>query len=262
MDEIVSTELNEMMQAIDSLKNLSEEDLTEDVMKQIMGTLDTNFTGPVLMQSVNQIISNLNDQGLTKEEAINAINSLSNMIQELVYGDEVFTGNKKVLLDRVMSSVHEIFEMVKNKYHTYSIELPIKLDTGATMPTYAHPTDAAADLYALEDVNVPAHSYGNKIRTGVSIQLPEGWMAFILPRSSIGAKTPLRLSNSVGLIDSSYRGELGVLYDNTSDNDYHIEAGSRIAQLLVMPNDRFQAHAVDILATSDRNDGGFGSTGV
>lgn len=262
MDEIVSAELNEIMQALDNLKNLSEEDLTESTMARVMQMLETNFNGTAVMQSVNQIISNLNAQGLNKEEAINSLDALSSTLKELVYGEEVLTGNKKILIDKVMSGVQEIFDTVKQKYHSYSIELPIKLDNGATMPTYAHPTDAAADLYALENVTVPAHSYGNKIRTGVSIQLPEGWMAFILPRSSIGAKTPLRLSNSVGLIDSSYRGELGVLYDNTSNEDYPIEAGARIAQLLVMPNDRFQAHAVDILAASDRNDGGFGSTGV
>ena len=135
------------------------------------------------------------------------------------------------------------------------------VDVGAKVPTYAHETDAAADLYAMETTVVEGNTLGNKIRTGVKIQLPEGWLAFILPRSSIGAKTPLRLSNSVGLIDSGYRGELGVLYDNTSDKDYTINAGDRIAQLLVMPSYRFQAKVVDILADSDRGETGFGDSG-
>ena len=90
----------------------------------------------------------------------------------------------------------------------------------------------------------------------------EGWLAMILPRSSMGVKTPLRLSNSVGLIDSGYRGELGVIYDNTSDNDYQISAGDRIAQLLVMPSYRFKAQVVDVLVDSDRGEGGFGSSGA
>ena len=147
------------------------------------------------------------------------------------------------------------------KYHSYSIELPIKLEDGAQVPTYAHDTDAAADIYALDDTLIQANTFSNKLRTGVSIQLPEGWLALILPRSSIGAKTPLRLSNSVGLIDSGYRGELGVLYDNTSDNDVKIKKGDRIAQLLVMPSYRFKAQKVDILGASDRGIQGFGSTG-
>ena len=133
---------------------------------------------------------------------------------------------------------------------------------GAKVPTYAHDTDAAADLYAMETTVLEGNSLGNKIRTGVKIQLPEGWQALIIPRSSIGAKTSLRLSNSVGLIDSGYRGELGVLYDNTSDEPYTVNAGDRIAQLLVMPSYRFQAKVVDILADSDRGEGGFGSSGT
>ena len=156
-----------------------------------------------------------------------------------------------------------IFDEAVDKYHSYAIELPMTVDKaiGAKEPTYAHDTDAAADLYAPADQIVPAHSYGNMIKTGVKIQLPEGWLAMILPRSSMGTKTPLRLSNSVGLIDSGYRGELGILYDNTSNEDYQITAGDRIAQLLVMPSYRFKAKVVDILADSDRGEGGFGASG-
>jgi dUTP pyrophosphatase len=78
----------------------------------------------------------------------------------------------------------------------------------------------------------------------------------------MGTKTPLRLSNSVGLIDSGYRGEIMALYDNISDSPYTINAGDRIAQLLVMPNYRFQAKVVDVLTESDRGEGGFGSSGT
>ena len=181
----------------------------------------------------------------------------------MVYGETQFTGNKKILIDTITDKMFGIFDDAVAKYHSYAIELPMTVDTaaGAQVPTYAHETDAAADLYAMDDQIFPAHSYGNRIHTGVKIQLPEGWLAMILPRSSMGTKTPLRLSNSVGLIDSGYRGELGVLYDNTSDNEYKVNAGDRIAQLLVMPSYRFQAKIVDILADSDRGEGGFGASG-
>ena len=163
----------------------------------------------------------------------------------------------------IVEKIFNIFDEAAAKYHSYSIELPMTVDTeaGAQVPSYAHETDAAADLYAMETTVIQGNTLGNKIRTGVKIQLPEGWLAFILPRSSIGAKTPLRLSNSVGLIDSGYRGELGILYDNISDTPYTINAGDRIAQLLVMPSYRFQAKVVDILADSDRGEGGFGASG-
>ena len=258
--------MDELQTLIDSIKKLvdiDEENLTDEVIKTILNNVDEQFSPQVTMQAVNQIIKNLEDQELSREEAQEAVTSLSNTMREMIYGEEVLAGNKKVLIDGVLDKMFSIFQQAADKYHSYSIELPMTVDIagGAQVPTYAHDTDAAADLYAMDDVVVPAHSYGNKLRTGVKIQLPEGWLAFILPRSSIGAKTPLRLSNSVGLIDSGYRGELGVLYDNTSDEDYTINAGDRIAQLLVMPSYRFQAKVVDILASSDRGETGFGDSG-
>lgn len=258
--------MNELQSLVDSIKGLVELDddvFNDEAMKAIIENVEGQFSPEVIEQSINQMIKNFEDQGLTKAEAAEAIKALSETVKEMVYGENQFTGNKKVLVDTVMDKTLAIFDAAVAKYHTFSIELPMTVDTaaGAKVPTYAHDTDAAADLYAMKDQTIQAYSYGNKIATGVKIQLPEGWLALIIPRSSIGAKTPLRLSNSVGLIDSGYRGELGVLYDNISDVPYDIHAGDRIAQLLVMPSYRFQAKVVDILADSDRGEGGFGSSG-
>ena len=256
-------EIETLINAIKGLVEVDEEALTEEMMATILEGVDQNFSPVLVEQSINQIVKNLEDQGLTKAEAGESIKALSDTLKEMVYGEETYTGNKKILVDSVMQKLFDIFDAAVEKYHTYSIELPMTVDTnaGAKVPTYAHDTDAAADLYAMETTVVEGNTLGNKIRTGVKIQLPEGWLAFILPRSSIGAKTPLRLSNSVGLIDSGYRGELGILYDNISDTPYTINAGDRIAQLLVMPSYRFQAKVVDILADSDRGEGGFGASG-
>lgn len=258
--------MNELQTLIDSIKGLAELDdeiFNDDAMKAILANVDEQFSPEVVKQSINQMIKNFEDQGLNKAEAAEAIKALADTLKEMVYDENQFTGNKKVLIDSVLDKTFNIFDAAVEKYHSFSIELPMTVDIagGAKVPTYAHETDAAADLYAPVDQIIPAHSYGNMIKTGVKIQLPEGWLAMILPRSSMGVKTPLRLSNSVGLIDSGYRGELGVIYDNTSDNDYSVKAGDRIAQLLVMPSYRFQAKVVDILADSDRGEGGFGASG-
>ena len=255
-------ELQALLDAIKSLTDIDDDELTDDVMKVMLDNVDQQFMPALVEQSVNQIIKNLEDQGLNKQGAREAITALIETIKEMVYGEVTYTGNKKLLVDTILNRMFNIFDSAAEKYHSYAIELPIKLEEGAQVPTYAHDTDAAADLYALEDTDLPYNSRGNKVRTGVSIQLPEGWLALIIPRSSIGAKTPLRLSNSVGLIDSGYRGELGVLYDNLADQPYHITKGDRIAQLLVMPSYRFQAKVVDSLEDSDRGEGGFGSTGT
>lgn len=256
-------ELETFINAIKELSDIDEEVLTDDMMKTISTSLEQQFSPTLVEQSINQIVKNLEDQGLNKQEAQEAIKALSETIKEMVYSENQYTGNKKILVDTIINKMFSIFDAAAEKYHSYAIELPMTVDIagGAKTPSYAHDTDAAADLYAPVDQVIPAHSYGNMIKTGVKIQLPEGWLAMILPRSSMGTKTPLRLSNSVGLIDSGYRGELGILYDNTSDGDYTITAGDRIAQLLVMPSYRFQAKVVDILADSDRGETGFGDSG-
>jgi dUTP pyrophosphatase len=204
----------------------------------------------------------MEDQGLNKVEAAQSIEALKETLKEMLYGDEEITPHKQKLMDNILSKIFKVFDSAVEKYHSYSIELPLTLAEGAQVPSYAHDTDACADLYALEDTVVPPQTYGNKLRTGVNIQLPEGWLAMIFPRSSTGAKTSLRLSNSVGIIDSGYRGELGVLFDNTSTGAVEIKKGDRIAQLLVMPSYRFQPKVVESLEDSDRGEGGFGSTGT
>lgn len=252
-----------LLESFKELANMDADDLTDDVLKLMLDNINQSFTSEIIQQSINQIINNLELQESTRADAQDALKALKDTLNTILYGDQVHTGNKKILIDTIRDKLYSIFDAAIEKYHSYSIVLNMNVDTvaGAKVPTYAHKTDAAADLYAMEDQVIPAHSYSNKIRTGVRIQLPEGWLAFILPRSSIGAKTPLRLSNSVGLIDSGYRGELGILYDNTSDEDYKIVAGDRIAQLLVMPSYRFQPKVVDILTDSDRGETGFGDSG-
>ena len=262
MDELMMNDA--IKQLVDSLKSLSDLDenlLTEEVMAAVKESVDTQFSSGMINQSVNQIVQNLENQGLSKEDANNAMIALKDALNTLIYGEKEYVGNKKVLVDMVTKQMFDIFDMAAEKYHSYAIELPMTVEEGGQVPTYAHDSDAAADLYALETVELEPQSKGNKIRTGVKIQLPEGWLAMILPRSSIGAKTPLRLSNSVGLIDSGYRGELGILYDNIGNDPYTINAGDRIAQLLVMPSYRFKAEIVDVLADSDRGETGFGDSG-
>ena len=257
--------MNELQTLIDSIKSLTEIDdatLTDEVMKTILDGVEQQFSSELVQQSINQIVNNMEDQGLNKSEAQAAIKALSDTMKEMIYSEVSYTGNKKLLVDTVMDKMFSIFNAAAEKYHSYAIELPIQLEDGAHVPTYAHDSDAAADMYAMEDVEIPAHSIGTPIKTGVHIQLPEGWVAFILPRSSIGAKTPLRLSNSAGVIDSGYRGEVRALYDNISNESYQIHKGDRIAQMLVMPSYRFKANVVDSLEDSDRGEAGFGSTGV
>lgn len=101
------------------------------------------------------------------------------------------------------------------------------------------------------------------INTGLRIQIPEGFGGFVLPRSGLALKQGLSLVNAPGLIDSNYRGELGVIAINLDpDNAIHIKAGDRIAQLVIMRVEDVTFEATEALHESQRGEGGFGSSGV
>lgn len=136
------------------------------------------------------------------------------------------------------------------------------LITASTVPEYAHPGDAGADLHAAEAV-VLAPGQRALIATGVSIALPDGYAAFVVPRSGLAAKHGITVVNSPGTVDAGYRGEIKVTLLNTDlDEPFSIAVGDRIAQLIVMPVVRASFIQVDRLPGSQRGEGGFGSTGV
>lgn len=249
-----------LSQIVSSIMEIPDDAMSEDMIESIVGAVKGSLTDKIRTETIQSIVDSFEDSGFTRAEAQQMYTDMVNNINEVI--DTLKPSElKKKLINRVMEIVLGGIKEAVSKYHSYSIHLPMYLEDGAKVPTYAHDTDAAADLYAADTMTLPARSQGNMVRTGVHIGLPEGWMALIIPRSSIGAKTGLRLSNSVGLIDTDYRGPLGVLYDNISDSDYTINVGDRIAQLLVMPVHRFSAEVMDNLSETDRGEGGFGSSG-
>lgn len=130
------------------------------------------------------------------------------------------------------------------------------------LPSYAHPGDAGADLHAAEAV-VLAPGARALVGTGVSIALPDGYAAFVVPRSGLAAKHGITIVNSPGTVDAGYRGEIKVTLLNTDPTEpYSITVGDRIAQLIVIPVSRATFVPVDRLPGSQRGKGGFGSTGT
>ena len=251
-------ELKPIMQLVDTIMAIPEEQLNEQNAQLIINAIQIEKEDRE--KAIKALIDNFKTEGYKREEAISIVENSIEEINKVI--DEFHPSHyRRQILEHVFNTVFDLLRTAAEQYHGHDIVLPISLDEGAQMPTYAHPTDAAADLYAKEDIVVKAHSLSNLINTGVHIGLPEGWMAMILPRSSIGAKTGLRLSNSCGIIDSSYRGFLGVLYDNISDSDYEIHAGDRIAQLLIFPSYHFKSMFANTLNETDRGSGGFGSSG-
>nr|WP_051107832.1 dUTP diphosphatase [Actinomadura atramentaria] len=136
-----------------------------------------------------------------------------------------------------------------------------RLDAGLPVPEYAHPGDAGADLYAAEDVELPPGERAS-VPTGVSIALPDGYAAFVHPRSGLGARLGVTIVNAPGTVDAGYRGEIRVTLLNTDLRDtVRLRRGDRIAQLVVQRVAHAVFHEVADLPGSDRGAGGFGSTG-
>jgi dUTP pyrophosphatase len=129
------------------------------------------------------------------------------------------------------------------------------------LPVYSHPGDAGADLKSTDAVTL-APGERAVIGTGVSIALPDGYVAFVVPRSGLAAKHGITVVNAPGTVDAGYRGEIKVTLLNTDQsNAYTIAPGDRIAQMIVQPVSRARFVPVDTLPGSLRGDGGFGSTG-
>ncbi|TCL82938.1 dUTP pyrophosphatase [Curtobacterium sp. PhB142] len=133
--------------------------------------------------------------------------------------------------------------------------------TGENRPGHAHPGDAGADLVSTEAfVLQPGERH--LVATGLRIALPEGYAAFVVPRSGLAAKHGITIVNSPGTVDSGYRGEIKVSLLNTDRSEpYEVHVGDRIAQLIVMPVPRVTYTHVEELPDSVRGQGGFGSSG-
>lgn len=128
------------------------------------------------------------------------------------------------------------------------------------LPTYAQPGDAGADLRSRVATVVPARGRV-LVPTGVSIALPDGYVALVHPRSGLAHKHGITVLNTPGTVDAGYRGEIAVNLYNTDDQDFQIEVGDRIAQLVIQQVERAHFIEVERLPDSDRGQGGHGSTG-
>ena len=138
-----------------------------------------------------------------------------------------------------------------------------KLNENATLPTYGSEFAAGADLYACIDedtVILPGET--KLIKTGLAIEVPLGYAAFIYARSGLASKRGLAPANKVGVVDCDYRGEVMVALHNHSGCEEVVSKGERIAQMVIAPYLKAEFSVVDELSDTSRGEGGFGSTGT
>ncbi|HJQ57211.1 MAG TPA: dUTP diphosphatase [Vineibacter sp.] len=134
---------------------------------------------------------------------------------------------------------------------------------GLPLPDYATALAAGMDLLAAVRVDVVLPPLGRAIvPTGLQIALPPGFEAQVRPRSGLAAKNGVTVANAPGTIDADYRGEVGVILVNLSNQSFTITRGMRIAQMVIARHERARWHEVEELSQTARGDGGFGSTGT
>lgn len=136
-----------------------------------------------------------------------------------------------------------------------------KINEIAKVPEYAHIGDAGMDLFSVDEV-VLNPLERKLIHTGIKIQLPPNTEAQIRPRSGLALKNGITVLNTPGTIDEGYRGEIGIILINLSNETFKVEKGMKIAQMVIKPTIQVEVQEVDELNDTSRGEGGFGSTGV
>lgn len=173
-------------------------------------------------------------------------------------------GSKKTetMVSEVLGEADSATESVEENMTIVDMKIK-RVQEDAVLPTYGTEGSGALDFYAAEDVTVwDERTY--RVGLGIAVEVPKGFVLQLVPRSSIGMNTPLRMPNSIGVIDSDYRGEVAAIYVNDETKGmipYQINKGDRIAQGYLVPTPKINLVEVEELSDTDRGDKGFGSTG-
>jgi dUTP pyrophosphatase len=142
------------------------------------------------------------------------------------------------------------------------LSIPVVLGKGAQLPNYSRPGDGAIDLRSSVHCEILPGAF-EKIPTGIKIQIPEGYVGLVLPRSGIAANYGVTVLNAPGLIDSNFRGEICVvLINHHKQSKFTVEANDRIAQLLIIEAAKVTLTQAESLECTQRGESGFGSSGL
>lgn len=188
------------------------------------------------------------------EEQANAARDFIKTLKDEDMGD-----NKKEFLQIVLeNAVLKFIEIYDNPREKIRVKIQ-KIDEDAVIPTYAHSSDAGADISSVEEITLAAGET-KIVKTGLKVAIPKGYEIQLRPRSGLSSKTPLRIANSPATIDSGYRGEIGVIIWNSGTEPYTIKKGDKIAQMLIAPTPMIVWEETEVKEDTDRGTGGFGST--
>lgn len=222
--------------------------------KSYKSELVTILSSPKYRESLRQELQLVPIEDLQSEKE-----GIEMAISEIRKDDELSEDKKDFLITILDKSALQIYDLVSNPAKRVPIKI-MKTHNNAIIPKYANIGDAGMDIYAIEETTIEPKTTVI-IPTGLRMAIPIGYEIQIRPRSGMSSKTKIRVANSIGTIDSGYRGDIGIIFDNIGDTPYKINIGDRIAQMVLneVPVAEFQL--VDELDETSRGNGGFGSTG-
>lgn len=232
-------------------------DMPDDKFIKVYPKLKTEFekvfNSPITQTQILNQLSSMSNLDATAERQ-----SGESFIKEIEADDSLSLEKKDVLISLLRSTISTTCDLIEVPREKVSVKI-LKCHPDAIIPTYAHPTDAGADVCAIEDVSLKPHTT-QIIKTGLKVEIPVGYEIQVRPRSGLSYKTTLRIANAPGTIDSNYRGEIGIIVENTGNLTVKIDKGQKIAQLLIAATPMIKWEEVTELSDTDRGSNGFGST--
>lgn len=251
-------EVDDFMNLITEIVAIPDDALNADRVESIIGAMNGAITEKQREQVIVELAKKMEQH--PEEDTVEVFKETRDALLEEL--DSV-SKEKQTLISGIFDILVSLAEEAKDRAGNYATVVKFELcREGAKLPTYAHDTDAGCDIYAPEDVVIPAGALGFKVDTGLKMAMRSGWALMIYPRSGLSMKTGLRISNSIGCCDCQYRDEIGVLFDNLAKEDYTIHAGDRIAQFVLEPVHQFKGEMVESVEGlyGDRKSS-FGGTG-
>lgn len=263
MEELIA----ELISAIEDI--MAVEDEKFGVVKELaLQTMSSILIGAQADNTVSQIVTANKAEGISRLQMMDANklckDAMYKVIEEEFKPRYQFNEEKCEFLDEMYALVESYCNKI---LEIWDLETPTiyvqKLHENAKLPSYASAGDQGADIYACEDITIPANSFGTIVKTGLAMAIPFGWAIAIRPRSGMSHKTRMRISNTPGTVDTNYKDEIGVIVDNFSNEEYKIKMGDRIGQFVLEKN--YQGNFVEtdnVHEYGEDRGGGFGHTGV
>ena len=234
------------------------QDLPDESVELILPQIEEEFKKLIEEQDlVNKTKTEFLQEGYTLAD-IKALKESYDNIAEDYFKLVKPTSPKGRYISALVGVYKGILDKIAQEGFSRTVNIKVVKETeDAILPEYAHFSDAGADLYSNEEVDIQPNEV-KIISTGLKVEIPNGYEMQIRNRSGMTVKTPIIVQ--LGTVDSDYRGSLGIIMYNHGDIPYRVQKGDKIAQAVIMPTYHGNFLVVDKLTETERGEGGFGST--